>query len=142
MAEKVARAQVGDNDEMRVRKRVTGAGARESEQDGVTDAGKNEGGVSPTKSWGRRADEGQIRGITVDLLADYRRNGGVRCAELERESMNVAGGKGGVSGGLGVGERQQSAGQLQSGGARSAHVGERLVVGGEGGHGLPRGVLA
>ncbi|OAJ52012.1 TonB-dependent receptor [Paraburkholderia ginsengiterrae] len=82
IAEQFAQESVGNTDSMPVSKQVTGAAALQSAQDGVTDAVKNQAGVSPTNSSGSPADAAQIRGIKVNLFANYRLNGGLPTANV------------------------------------------------------------
>ncbi len=84
-SEKAAQA-VGDsadtNNALPVSKQVLNAGALQDAQAGVTDAVKNQAGVSPTNSSGSPADAAQIRGIKVNLFANYRLNGGLATANV------------------------------------------------------------
>ncbi|AXF25910.1 TonB-dependent siderophore receptor [Burkholderia pyrrocinia] len=73
---------LGNKESLPMTKEVTGAGALQTAQEGVTDAVKNQAGVAPTNSSGSPADAASIRGIKVNLFANYRLNGGLPTANV------------------------------------------------------------
>lgn len=75
-------AALGNKESLPMTKEVTGAGVLQTAQEGVTDAVKNQAGVAPTNSSGSPADAASIRGIKVNLFANYRLNGGLPTANV------------------------------------------------------------
>ena len=73
---------LGNKESLPMTKEVMGAGALQTAQEGVTDAVKNQAGVTPTNSSGSPADAASIRGIKVNLFANYRLNGGLPTANV------------------------------------------------------------
>lgn len=82
IAAQLAQESIGNGGSLPMTKEVMGAAALQGAQDGVTDAVKNQAGVSPTNSSGSPADSAQIRGIKVNLFANYRLNGGLPTANV------------------------------------------------------------
>lgn len=80
--ERKAEDSVDKSNSLPVSKQVMNSGKLASAQDGVTDAAKNQAGFSPTNSAGSPADSTQIRGIKVNLFANYRLNGGLQTANV------------------------------------------------------------
>ncbi|WP_260435913.1 TonB-dependent siderophore receptor [Burkholderia sp. Bp9143] len=73
---------LGNKESLPMTKEVMGAGTLQTAQEGVTDAVKNQAGVTPTNSSGSPADAASIRGIKVNLFANYRLNGGLPTANV------------------------------------------------------------
>lgn len=73
---------LGNKESLPMTKEVMGAASLQSAQEGVTDAVKNQAGVAPTNSSGSPADAASIRGIKVNLFANYRLNGGLPTANV------------------------------------------------------------
>ena len=82
VAAQLGQESVGNTGSLPMTKEVMSAGQLQGAQDGVTDAVKNQAGVSPTNSSGSPADSAQIRGIKVNLFANYRLNGGLPTANV------------------------------------------------------------
>ncbi|MBB5448096.1 MULTISPECIES: TonB-dependent siderophore receptor [unclassified Paraburkholderia] len=73
---------LGNKQSLPMTKEVMGAGALQTATEGVTDAVRNQAGVAPTNSSGSPADAASIRGIKVNLFANYRLNGGLPTANV------------------------------------------------------------
>ncbi|MGF6851471.1 TonB-dependent siderophore receptor [Paraburkholderia sp. CI3] len=73
---------LGNKQSLPMTKEVMSSSALQGAQDGVTDAVKNQAGVAPTNSAGSPADAASIRGIKVNLFANYRLNGGLPIANV------------------------------------------------------------
>ncbi|MFP3566489.1 TonB-dependent siderophore receptor [Paraburkholderia sp. SIMBA_030] len=82
IATQISEDALGNKESLPMTKEVMGAASLQTAQEGVTDAVKNQAGVAPTNSSGSPADAASIRGIKVNLFANYRLNGGLPTANV------------------------------------------------------------